>query len=78
VEIPKWALQQFKFNPTSIRLEMLLLGTGSEKVTNISHISGDKTDIPLSERSKSNPREATYTISTMDGAIVAQGKFEYG
>lgn len=78
VEIPKYALQQFKQNPTSIRLEMLLLGTGGDKIANISHISGDKTDIPLSERNKSQPKEPTYTISTMDGAIVAQGQFEYG
>jgi len=78
VEIPKWSLQQFKLNPTNIRLEMAILGAGSERVTNISHISGDKTDIPLAERSKSLPKEPTYTISTMDGAIVAQGRFEYG
>jgi hypothetical protein len=78
VEISQYALRRFKSNPTNIRLEMLILGTGSELVTNLSHISGNKTDIPLSERNKSQPKEATYTISTMDGAIVAQGQFEYG
>ncbi|UCE22262.1 MAG: hypothetical protein JSV46_08670, partial [Candidatus Aminicenantes bacterium] len=55
-------------------------GKGKESLTDLSHISGDKTQIPLSEEEDlgHRPKEPTYKIVKADGEVVTQGSFEYG
>jgi len=55
-------------------------GKGKEFVTDLSHVSGDKTQIPLSEEEDlgHRPKEPTYKVVMDDGEVVAQGSFEYG
>jgi len=55
-------------------------GKGKEMLRDLSHISGDKTQIPLSEEEDlgHRPKEPTYKIVKTDGEVVTQGSFEYG
>ncbi len=55
-------------------------GRAKETLSDLSHISGDKTQIPLSEEEGlgQRPREPTYKVVKSDGEVVAQGSFEYG
>jgi len=55
-------------------------GKGKEFVTDLSHISGDKTQISLSEEANlgHRPKEPTYKIVKADGEVVTQGSFRYG
>jgi hypothetical protein len=55
-------------------------GEGKELLSDLSHIKGEKTEIPLSEAegATQRPKEPTYRIVKADGEIVAQGNFEYG
>ena len=55
-------------------------GTGRELLTELIHMSGTKTKIPLSKtRGRENrPKEPSYRIVKSDGEIVAVGSFEYG
>ncbi len=55
-------------------------GKGKESLIDLSHISGNKTQIPLSEEEDlgHRPKEPTYKIVKADGEVVAQGSFEYG
>ncbi len=55
-------------------------GEAKESLTDLSHISGDKTQIPLSEEEDlgHRPKEPTYKIVKADGEVVTQGSFEYG
>ena len=55
-------------------------GKGKESLRDLSHISGDKTQIPLSEEEDlgHRPKEPTYKIVKADGEVVTQGSFEYG
>lgn len=55
-------------------------GKGKEFVTDLSHVSGDLTKIPLSEKENlgHRPKEPTYKIVKVDGEVVTQGSFEYG
>ena len=78
IEIPYWSLQQFKGNQKSVQISLVTEGTGGEEIDEISLRANQKTDILLSEKTPNRPKEATYTISKLDGSIVAQGRFEYG
>lgn len=78
VDFPYWSLQNFKSNQKSIQLNMVTEGIGGEEIDEISLRPNQKTDIHLSEKAANRPKEATYTISNLDGTIVAQGRFEYG
>ncbi len=55
-------------------------GQGKEFVTDLSHISGEQTQIPLSEEENlgHRPKEPTYKVVKADGEVVTQGSFEYG
>lgn len=55
-------------------------GKVKESLIDLSHISGDKTQIPLSEEEDlgHRPKEPTYKIVKADGEVVTQGSFEYG
>jgi len=55
-------------------------GKAKEFVTDLSHIAGDRTQIPLSEGENlgHRPKEPTYKIVKTDGEVVTQGSFEYG
>ncbi len=55
-------------------------GKGMEFITDLSHISGDQTQIALSEEEDlgHRPKEPTYKVVKADGEVVAQGSFEYG
>ena len=55
-------------------------GQGKEYLTDLSHISGTQTRIPLSEKKDlgHRPKEPTYKITKAGGEVVARGSFEYG
>lgn len=55
-------------------------GRGKEFVTDLSHISGEQTRIPLSEEENlgHRPKEPTYKIVKADGEVITQGSFRYG
>ena len=55
-------------------------GKGKEFVTNLLHISGDKTKLNRSKiRGREHyPKEPSYRIVKSDGEVVASGSFEYG
>ncbi len=55
-------------------------GKGREFLTDLSHIAGTLTAIPLSEEEDlgHRPKEPTYKIVKADGEVVTQGSFEYG
>jgi hypothetical protein len=57
-----------------------MLGRGKEDISDLSHIKGDRTKIPLSKIKglTHRPKEPTYTVLTADGKTVAKGSFEYG
>ena len=78
VDIPYWSLQDFANNHRSIRLDLVTEGAGREEIEQIIKIPNQRTKYPNSERFNPFPKEATYTISRLDGKIVTQGRFEYG
>lgn len=55
-------------------------GRGKEFLTDLSHVSGTQTRIPLSEKKGRGhrPKEPTYKIVKAGGEEVARGSFEYG
>jgi hypothetical protein len=61
-------------------LSFAIEGQAKESLADLSHISGDKTQIPLSEEEDlgHRPKEPTYKIVKADGEVVTQGSFEYG
>jgi hypothetical protein len=77
-EVPEWSMQNFRQGNRQVELEFNVEGAGRELVTNLSHDSGNLTDIPLSKSSPNRPTEPSYRITKMDGTIVSQGKFQYG
>lgn len=62
----------------SVRLGLSLRGAGGESIGEVVHISGSRTEIPLSARSRNYPKEASYHVAKPDGEVVARGTFEYG
>jgi hypothetical protein len=77
-EIPEWSMQNFRQGARQVELEFNVEGAGKELITDLSHVSGNLTDIPLSRSSPNRPTEPGYRITKMDGTIVTQGKFQYG
>ncbi len=67
-------------NTTRASIGFDVEGKAKEFVTDLSHIDGDRTQIPLSEEENlgHRPKEPTYKIVKTDGEVVAQGSFEYG
>jgi hypothetical protein len=63
---------------SSVRLVFKLVGSAGEEVTDVQHLEGNRTKIPMAVTSAHRPREATYTIVTETGEVVAQGTFRYG
>lgn len=65
---------------SSAYLLFTIQGNGKEDVSDLSHIKGTQTKIPLSEKEglTHRPKEPTYTVFAADGKTVAQGSFEYG
>ena len=64
--------------PVVVRLSLSFLGGADEVVSEIRHIEGNRTDIPLSSRQSGWPAEPVYQVMKTDGELVAQGTFEYG
>jgi hypothetical protein len=66
--------------PSIVYLSLSIRGQGNEDISDISHIRGNKTKIPLSEKEglTHRPKEPTFTVLKADGEIAAQGSFEYG
>lgn len=62
----------------TVNLAFNARGTGMEVVTNLARVSGNKTRIAMSPKSKQRPKEPTYKIVDPSGELVAQGQFEYG
>jgi hypothetical protein len=63
---------------SSAKLDLAIQGAGHEEVTNISHVSGSNTTLPLSARNGRGPQEPRYKVTKPDGEVVSQGTFEYG
>ena len=61
-------------------LNFSIEGIGKELLTDVSHVSGDLSKIPLSKTRgrETRPEEPAYKIIKSDGEIVATGSFEYG
>jgi hypothetical protein len=81
VDIPEWSKQQFQQLSSSIQqvqLSFNVEGKGKELISSLNNLSGNLSDIPMSGRYTNRPKEPTYTITKMNGVIVAQGAFEYG
>ncbi len=64
----------------SLPLQFSVAGAGKEIVTEITHLEGTATNLPLSTTRgrETRPKEPAYTIVKADGEIVARGSFEYG
>jgi hypothetical protein len=60
--------------PIDFRLE----GKAREVVTDLRHLEGEKTKVPLSEAKERRPKEPMYRIVKTTGEQVAQGSFTYG
>lgn len=71
---------QKKRLPPRVPLVFNIEGMGKEFVNDLSHIRGDKTNIPLSQKKNlgHRPAEPTYEITKTDGEVVTKGFFEYG
>jgi hypothetical protein len=67
-------------NTTRASIGFDVEGKAKEFVTDLSHVSGDRTQIPLSEEENlgHRPKEPTYKVVKTDGEVVTQGSFEYG
>ena len=66
--------------PSSVYLSFSIRGSCNEDISDLSHIKGTNTKIPLSRKEGLNhrPKEPTYKILLADGKTAAQGSFEYG
>jgi len=71
---------QTKRLPPRVPIVFNIEGTGGEFINDLSHIRGDKTKIPLSQKKNlgHRPAEPTYEITKTDGEVVTKGFFEYG
>ena len=65
---------------TLVSLTFRVEGKGKELLTDLSHISGNKTHIRLSKKKRfgHRPKEPTYKIVNANGKVVEKGSFEYG
>lgn len=63
---------------TGVHLVFQLEGQSKERVVDLRHTEGTKTDIALSQKSSDRPQEPAYRVVTDDGEVVAQGSFEWG
>ncbi len=65
---------------TSVFLTFSIRGQGNEDISDLSHIKGTQTKIPLSKKEglTHRPEEPMYKILLADGKTAAQGSFEYG
>lgn len=55
-----------------------LIGAGNELVSDVAHVKGSATTIPLSKSSRLRPREPQFKAFTEDDKLVVEGSFEYG
>jgi hypothetical protein len=79
IYIPKWSRDNLGRNKnTRLRMEFKICGSAMELVSNLNRFSGNQSNIPISLKNTTRPKEATYTVSKIDGSIVKQGQFEYG
>jgi hypothetical protein len=85
VVIPPYAMEQIeilkKADPDQkppLRLAFTIVGTAGEEVTALQRISGEKSDIPLSQTNPTRPKEPSFRIVKGDGEVVHSGQFEYG
>lgn len=80
-EVPAHAGASFDELPAERRqvpVEFRLEGAGGEHVDGLRRLSGTNSEVEMSSRSGSRPREPRYTVFTSDGGLVTQGTFEYG
>ena len=52
-------------------LELRIEGVGGDLVSDVTHVTGTLTTIPLSEKRPQCPKEPTYRIARADGKVVA-------
>ncbi|MGD8535946.1 MAG: hypothetical protein PVF66_08865 [Candidatus Aminicenantes bacterium] len=67
-------------NRSRVSIGFDIEGKAKEFVTDLSHISGEQTQIALSKEEDlgHRPKEPTYKIVKTDGEVVTQGSFRYG
>lgn len=63
--------------PERLEVEFAIAGSGHEIVTDLRHVSGNKTAMTL-DRTGEFPTEPVFRIASTKGKVVAQGAFEYG
>jgi hypothetical protein len=61
---------------SGVRLSFKLIGSADELVTEVTHLEGNRTKIPLTTGNR--PKEASYKIVTPESELVGQGTFRYG
>ncbi len=61
---------------STVRLYFKLLGSAKELVSEVLHLEGNRTKIPLTTGNR--PKEASYKIVSTEGRLVSQGTFRYG
>jgi len=61
---------------SGVRLSFKVVGSAEELVTEVTHLEGNRTRIPLT--SGNRPKEASYKIVTGESELVGQGTFRYG
>ncbi len=71
-------LKRSFFGGTSAQLEVITKGAGNEKVSDVAHMSGRNTKLPLADRDPRSPKEPRYKVTKADGEIASEGAFRYG
>lgn len=71
---------QTKLLPPRVPIVFNIEGLVKEFVNDLSHLRGDKTKIPLSQKKNlgHRPAEPSYEITKANGEVVTKGFFEYG
>ena len=78
--VPGYVYQQFAMTGRLEQawIEFYLRGASGEVVSDLTHVSGDRTKIPLAANRSDRAKEPTYTIVKTSGQVVAEGSFQYG
>ncbi len=79
--IPETVYATYKKNQPdkigAVPLQFSIEGSCGEKVTDLRHVSGNKTKIPRAKGGY-RPKEPDYAIVKKDGELAAKGSFKYG
>lgn len=62
----------------AVPLSFSIAGAAGEEVTDLRHLKGEKTKIPLSSKRSYRPKEPEFEITKANGDPAGRGSFEYG